>query len=75
MAHDLAPACKMACEARSAYSQPGLSRSGQMRTCLPDSGDQSVFSTGALAPCMAVVAHTPNSSKAWAHFSPSTSTT
>ena len=33
-----------------------------------------VMSTGALAPCIAVVAHTPNSMSACAHFSPSTST-
>ena len=33
---------------------------------MPASGDQSVLSTGALAPCIAVVAHTPASIKAWA---------
>jgi len=71
----LAPAASAAWAACAAYSHPGLSRSGQMSTALPLSGDQSVFSTGALAPCMAVVATTPASIKAWAHFSPSTSTT
>jgi hypothetical protein len=75
MKQDLAPADKMACAACVAYSQPGLSRSGQISTDLPASGDQSVFSTGAFAPCIAVVAVMPASISAWAHFSPSTSTT
>ncbi|OKA45729.1 hypothetical protein BH759_03930 [Ralstonia solanacearum] len=75
MATDKAPACRIACDARSAYSQPGLSRSGQISTALPASGIQSVLSTGALAPCIAVVATMPESIRTWAHFSPSTSTT
>ncbi len=44
-----------------AYCQPGPSLSGQISTRLPLSGDQSVFSIGALAPFMAVVAQTPAS--------------
>jgi hypothetical protein len=75
MWQDFAPADKMACAASVAYSQPGLSRSGQISTALPDSGDQSVLSTGAFAPCIAVVATMPASINACAHFSPSTSTT
>ena len=47
----------------------------RIRTAFPASGDQSVFATGARAPCMAVVATWPASTSAWAHFSPSTSTT
>jgi hypothetical protein len=75
MWQDFAPADRMACAACVAYSQPGLSRSGQISTALPASGDQSVLSTGAFAPCIAVVATMPASIKACAHFSPSTSTT
>jgi hypothetical protein len=62
MWQDFAPADRMACAACVAYSQPGLSRSGQISTALPASGDQSVLSTGAFAPCIAVVATMPRRS-------------
>jgi len=74
MSHEVAPTARAACAAAVAYSQPGTSLSGHSSTALPASGDQSVLSTGAFAPCIAVVATTPASMSACAHFSPSTRT-
>ena len=54
---------------------PGSSLSGQITTAFPARGLQSVLSTGALAPFMAVVATMPASMSACAPFSPSTNTT